>query len=68
LDKFQWSAGERPGGPFQAAKPFYCMSRFARLVHFGAIKMDIGFGIHPNVSREKTCRMKKVETEVAFRE
>jgi len=67
-------------GPFQAAKPFYCMSRtpgalppygrgrFARLVHFGAIKMDIGFGIHLNVSGERTCGMKGAGTDIPFGE
>ena len=58
-------------GPFQAAKALLLREshprgtsslrsgRFARLVHFGAIKMDIGPGIHLNAWRERTCRMKE---------
>ena len=40
--------------------------RFARLVHSGAIKMDIGFGIHLHVLRERTCRMKGAGTDTPF--
>ena len=47
MDKFQWSAGEGQV-LFRQPKPFF--------VHFGAIKMDIGIGIHLNVSGERTCR------------
>jgi hypothetical protein len=44
------------------------MSRFARLVHFGAIKMDIGLGIHLNELGEVTCRRSETRTDVPFEE